>query len=225
MMNENDILADSLLLQDVDPATAEACISAFRRRKYAEGERLAEEGDACKFFLLIESGEAAIQNYTTGGDYSTVEILGRGDFFGEEAAEDEARYPYTLEALSDVVVFSVSGEHFRKLLQQSPELLRNYISMVLGRVRDRGERIVILSQKTVRQKIASYLLRLRRKQQDADLLVLPSSREATAKLLALPRPSLSRELKSMEETGLIELQGKHVRILNLTELEKLVEER
>ncbi len=225
-MNESNILSDSLLLKDIDPATAEACLSSFRRRKYAEGERIAEDGEECRYFLLIESGEAAIQNYTTGGDYSTIEILGCGDFFGEEAAEEQdAHYHYTLEALSDVVVFYISSERFRKLLQHSPQLLRNFVSMVLGRVRSRGERIVILSQKSVRQKIASYLLRIRKDQKAEDLLVLPSSREVTAKLLALPRPSLSRELKSMEETGLIELNGKHVRILNSAELEKLVEER
>ena len=40
-----------------------------------------------------------------------------------------------------------------------------------------------------------------------------------AKLLAMPRPSFSRELINMEKDGYIKVDGREIEILNLRELE------
>lgn len=47
---------------------------------------------------------------------------------------------------------------------------------------------------------------------------LPVSKEVTAKLLAMPRPSFSRELVRMEKEGLIRVNGKIVWLLDLQAL-------
>lgn len=217
---------ESLLFEDVEDEIVTSCTSSFRTRTYAEGERIAEEGEVCKHFLFIESGEAAVQKYTSGGEFTTVELLECGDFFGEEVMEkDLPRYRFTLEAISDVTVLYIPGDLLEKYLLRYPKLKENYIRILLQKVHCRGQRIVLLSQKSVRQKIACYLLGLLRSQGGGDLLILPGSREVTSKLLALPRPSFSRELRAMEEAALIEVKGRQVRILEQTLLEKLVEER
>ena len=225
-MIESSQFASSMLFTNVDPASVKDCIALFRSRTYEAGERIAEEGENCKYLMFIDSGEAAVQKYTSGGEFVTIELLEKGDFFGEEVAlEEEGRYRFTLEAVSDITILYISRERFLSLLQNVPELKDNYIRIILEIVRFRGQRIALLSQKSVRQKIAFYLLSLGKKQGNRNLVVLPGSREMTAKLLALPRPSLSRELKLMEEDALIEVKGRQVSIPDHSAMEKLVEER
>lgn len=225
-MSELQSLMGSLFFQDMEKESAALCAESFRRRKYAEGERIAEEGEDCKCLIFIASGEAAVQKYTSDGEFTTVELLQKGDFFGEEVFEKgEARYRFTLEALSDVDILSIPGEILLKDLQRFPKLKENFIRILLNKEQSRGQRIVLLSQKSVRQKLACFLLGLQKKQGGGEMVILPGSREVISKLLALPRPSFSRELKSMEQASLIEVEGRKIRIREQILLEKLVEER
>ena len=48
---------------------------------------------------------------------------------------------------------------------------------------------------------------------------LPSSKEVIARLLAMPRPSFSRELISMEQDGLIRVSGRVIWLLDIHGLE------
>ena len=48
---------------------------------------------------------------------------------------------------------------------------------------------------------------------------LPVSKEVSAKLLAMPRPSFSRELVRMEKEGLIKVNGRVIWLTNLKALE------
>ena len=51
-------------------------------------------------------------------------------------------------------------------------------------------------------------------------VVLPVSKEVVSRLLAMPRPSFSRELVKMEKDGLIKVDGRKIQLLNLADLEK-----
>ena len=53
---------------------------------------------------------------------------------------------------------------------------------------------------------------------------LPSSKEVAARLLAMPRPSFSRELVSMEKDGLIKTNGRVIWLTNLDNLESGLED-
>lgn len=48
------------------------------------------------------------------------------------------------------------------------------------------------------------------------------TRQQMADFMATTRPSLSRELLSMEDSGLIELNGSEIKIKNREELENLL---
>ena len=98
-------------------------------------------------------------------------------------------------------VLFVSKETLRALLDKSPVILNNFLRILSDRVNVQNSRIALLSQKSLRHKIAFYLLELRSEQHPGAVgsvtVSLPVSKEVIAKLLAMPRPSFSRELIAM----------------------------
>jgi CRP-like cAMP-binding protein len=106
--------------------------------------------------------------------------------------------------------------------------MNNFLRMLSDRVAAQNSRIALLSQKSIRHKIAFYLLELRNGQHPGSTgsvtVELPVSKEVVAKLLAMPRPSFSRELIAMESDGLIEVKGRDVRLLDVATLENDVVE-
>ena len=100
-----------------------------------------------------------------------------------------------------------------------PEIKERFYLVILKRIESQDLSIMILSQKTVRQKISYYLLSLSREQK-SEQVALPVSKEVIAKLLAIPRQSFSRELSRMESEGRIKVEGRTIGIIDLPSLER-----
>lgn len=120
------------------------------------------------------------------------------------------------------------------LLYHNPEMMQNFLTILSNRVQAQNRRISLLSQKSLRQKIAHYLVELLHDQLEAEgetprtakrivstqAVELPVSKEVVARLLAMPRPSFSRELISMERDGLIRVSGRVIWLVDLDRLEQ-----
>ena len=75
---------------------------------------------------------------------------------------------------------------------------------------------------SIRQKLASYLLRLY-KQQQQEHITLDRSQQELSDYFGVSRPSLARELAHMQEDGLLIADRKHITILQKEELVRLIQ--
>ena len=136
-----------------------------------------------------------MQKYTSGGfrDDRTVEARG---FFREDLIFGSSNiHTFTLEAMSLTEVLFINKDTLNSLIERSSVVKNNFYRILSDRVREQNKRIAHLSQKSIRQKIAYYLLELRSEKGLSagtdDSVRLPVSKEVIAKLLAMPRPSFS----------------------------------
>jgi len=197
---------------------------------HAKGQLVIMEGATCQGVGIIIEGQAARQKFTPTGEYTTLNLLGPGTVFGADLIFSSYKhYPYSLEALTLVKTIHISREDLLGLIAKSSQLLLNYMAFLSDRGREQDQRIHLLSQKTLRLKIAGYLLSLLEEQLEyagktlreaievptTSAVVLPVSKEVVARLLAMPRPSFSRELISMEKDGLIRVSGRNIWLMDL----------
>jgi len=82
-----------------------------------EGEVLTRQGDLGHEFFVVERGRAEV---TIDGE--KVNELGPGDFFGEIALIAEERRTATVTALEPMTLIVLSGQGFRALKRQQPEV-------------------------------------------------------------------------------------------------------
>ncbi len=200
-----------------------------------KGEVLANEGDLCTGIGMIIEGQLAMQKYASTGDFATIELLGAGEIFGEDLVFGHKKnYSVTIEAITNAKIIFISREMLVTLLYKSPEIMKNFLTILSDRVLSQNRRISLLSQKSLRQKIANYLLELLRDQLEKEgeapkitrktvstqAVELPVSKEVVSRLLAMPRPSFSRELISMERDGLIRVSGRVIWLMDMDRLER-----
>ena len=210
----------SILFSGLDNMAESEILTTVRTKTWKRGELIASEGDISKGIIMVTDGIAAVQKYTPAGDYTTIRLLFPGDCFGEEVLfEKEARYSSALESISDVVTVSISRENMIFLMERYPKIRDSFMEVLFERLRRQDQRITLLSQKSVRQKIVYYLLLLSN-QQGKEQVILPGSKEVTAKLLAIPRPSFSRELTQMEKEGRIKIRGRAIELTDIALLRK-----
>ena len=82
-----------------------------------------------------------------------------------------------------------------------------------------NQKLLILSSRSLRQKIAYYLLL---QKEEGDAVQLGLNRESLADYLGTTRPSLSREMMRMEEEGYIQVEKDVITLLNPLGLEEML---
>jgi CRP-like cAMP-binding protein len=251
-----EVLAGTPLFEGIDHEVFGEHCGKTSLRIVWKGEMLAVEGDECTGIGIVQEGQLAMQKYTSSGDCATLGLMGPGEMFGESLLFGHAKfYSVTIEAVTNSRVLILPKDAVLALLDANPKIMKNFLGIMSDRVCMLNRRITLLSQKTLRQKIAYYLLELWQEQLIRDkgdtmapcaqpggdplLLVrvkeplkpghrvlstpaveLPVSKEVVARLLSMPRPSLSRELISMEGDGLIKVSGRVIWLVDVASLER-----
>lgn len=230
-----DVLSDTTLFSGLTHELFHSYCNKTTIRLVWKGEVLFNEGDPCTGIGLIMEGQLAMQKYSSSGDFATIELLGPGDIFGEYMIFGTRKnYTVTIEAVTNSKIIFITREMLMSILAQSPGVMNNFLTILSDRIQAQNRRISLLSQKSLRQKIANYLLELLRDQLEKEgespktirktvstqAVELPVSKEVVSRLLAMPRPSFSRELISMERDGLIRVSGRVIWLLDLDGLEK-----
>ena len=99
-------------------------------RSYAPGEVVVRQGDPGDALFVVARGKLRVVK----GD-KTLREMDCGAVFGEMALLDGAPRAATVEAMTDAEVLRVPRSEFEALLDESPELARGVIRMLLGYLR------------------------------------------------------------------------------------------
>ena len=98
--------------------------------------------------------------------------------------------------------------------------MENFISLLSSKVIILNDKIKYLSFKSVREKVANYILE---ESKGKNEVILNDTKEEVAAYLGMPRPSFSRELNNLKREGLIDYSRKNIVIINRELLEEILE--
>ncbi|MBA4409130.1 MAG: Crp/Fnr family transcriptional regulator [Bacteroidota bacterium] len=126
-------------------------------------------------------------------------------------------YPMDVIAMTDVVVLKIEKSEVLKMMQINQTFLKNYLNEVAEGASYLYQRISCFSQRSLKERFIVYLLSQAR-EQNSDRLILKKSQTELAQFFGVNRPSLSREIRSLHNMGLIEATGKEIRLLKMDEL-------
>jgi CRP/FNR family transcriptional regulator len=197
-----------------------------RRKHYAAGELLFQEGDRCTGLHIVAEGRVRIYKSSPSGREQVLAIEGPGSTVAELPVFDGGNYPASAIALEATEIVFLPREEFRAFCLERPEVALKVLSAVGARLRKLVELIEELSFTTVRQRLAGTLVRLAKtegkKGPEGGLLFdLPDSHQEMAHKMGTVRELVSRNLTRLAAEGLIKLEGKHIAVRDLHRLEEV----
>ena len=178
------------------------------------------EGDVPAFIFVLKSGAVQIEKNTADGKRLIVNRFENSDTVFAEvyAILDSAIYDYSCRVISDAEILCLPIEGIfasRGLSETNFMVIKNLLNILAQKAYFLNQKLLIFSSFSLRQKIALYLLQ---QSEGRSRVELKLNREAMAEYLAVPRPSLSRELMSMQKDGLLKIE-KDTIIVNIDKLE------
>lgn len=196
-------------------------------RSFQAGQRLLWSGDRMDFVASVVTGVATLTQVMEDGRTQTVGLLFPSDFVGRPGRDIA---PYNVIASTDVVMCCFRKKPFEDLMMRTPHIGQRLLEMTLDELDAAREWMLLLGRKTAREKIASLLAIVARR--DASLNArmrkrdlsfdLPLTREAMADYLGLTLETVSRQISALKRDGVIALQGK--RTVQVPDLDRLMEE-
>lgn len=196
---------------------------SFHTRSYKKGEILAQQGAVCNRLVILTKGSVRGEMIDYSGRLIKVEDIAAPRaiaplfLFGEEN-----RYPVEVTANEPTEVIELPKSSVLSLFRKNEQFLENYMNLSANYARTLSDKLFFMSFKTIRQKLASYLLRLYKQQQQTHI-TLDRSQQELSDYFGVSRPSLARELTHMQEDGLLIADRKHITILQKEQLVRLIQ--
>lgn len=188
---------------------------------FQRGETLWREGEVVDGLGVLESGTLLCRRYHSDGRALLMRLFEPGDIINVEAAVSRRRTsPTFVTAAMDggYIRFSCSGLFENPGIPQGT--LRTIHANLLACLADEAIRFIkrtdMLSQRTIRGRVTTFLNVLRENQ--GDEIDIGMNQEELAQYLFVDRSSLSEELNKMRREGLIDFKKKVVR-LNFSDTE------
>ena len=218
-------LVNNLLFRGITPERLFADLEeiSFHTRSYKKGEILAQQGAVCNRLVILTKGSVRGEMIDYSGRLIKVEDIAAPRaiaplfLFGEEN-----RYPVEVTANEPTEVIELPKSSVLSLFRKNEQFLENYMNLSANYARTLSDKLFFMSFKTIRQKLASYLLRLYKQQQQTHI-TLDRSQQELSDYFGVSRPSLARELAHMQEDGLLIADRKHITILQKEELVRLIQ--
>ncbi len=187
-------------------------------RKYEAGSHVIWSGDRMDFVGSVVSGIATLSQTMEDGRTQMVGLLLPSDFVGRPGRTTAA---YDVTATTDLVMCCFRRAPFEQMMNRTPHIAHRLLEMTLDELDAAREWMLVLGRKTAREKIASLLSIIARRDASLNLRTtdgplvfdLPLTREAMADYLGLTLETVSRQMSALRRDGVIQLEGKrHVTI-------------
>lgn len=227
-MNQSEliVLSEVSLFRNIDIVELQEFFSNqdLSVKTYPKDQIILNQGDSCNELPVILTGNAGAFMTAPNGKLIRIETL-----TGPSAAatavlfSTEHTYPVSLMAESHVSVLKIPKDTILSLMQEFPSFLEGYLTENGDKLLFLSEKIRLFQFKTLKQKIVGHILLLSGRQGSNEVRMM-YSREDLSQLMAVARPSLSREISLLVSEGFLEVKGKTVRILNKKGLMALLSE-
>lgn len=222
-MEKSDLLSFSVstLCRGVDVVELDQllCTVNCRVESYPRGTIVLLAGSRYDELRIILEGTVSAEMNHPSGKSVVIETIKAPDPIAPAILFAPRRaLPVTVTANSSCRFLVLPLETILDLCQRNRRFLINFLSEIGGKLSLFAEKFKLLEFSSLRSRIAVYL----RGRLENDRYTLPVSKEKLAEFLSTTRPSLSRELSAMVHEGIIQVDGRTIRVIDRDRFKRLL---
>ncbi len=187
-------------------------------KSFKAGDIICDFGVQKKTVGIVKNGRASIVRYDSNGNKTVLESLTDNSLFGDSLAFSCSGGDCVLAICekSCTVVF-IEFDQIAKRCSNACHchsvLTENLFMLMSQKARLLSERIEIISQRTIRDKLMCYLY-ITALKQSTDTVAIITSLSGLSEYICSNRSAMVREIGNMKDEGLIEMNGKKIRLKN-----------
>jgi CRP-like cAMP-binding protein len=219
------ILTRASLFRNISPEEIQKVFSSVQARikRYNSGSLIAQSGDQVNSMMRVLSGTAKGEMIDYAGRVIKIEdIPAPGTLASAFMFGNNNSFPVNVAAVTDTELLIIEKAEFLRLLKSNEKILVNFLDMISNRSQFLSGKIKFLNFKTIKEKLAQYILQAAGT--DSTEVTLKMTQNELADFFGVARPSIGRALGELEDEGLIISKGRFIKILDKDRLSDLTHE-
>ena len=175
--------------------------SDFKIKKFEKQETLSFRGDKINDIMIVLDGELRGEMQKFNGDTIIIDFLKQNDMIAPAFIFGiNNDFPVDLIANTNSTILSLNKSSLITLLSENELLLTNFLNEVSNKSQLLSKRIWFnFVNKTIYEKVVAYIY----ENHIDDVITFKPNISELAKKFEITRPSLSREISALCETGLL----------------------
>ena len=204
-----------------DAALGELLAACLTKRLPARSQVLSPMKRADRFYVIL-AGKVKVYKLSPKGDEQILHLYGPGQTFGEAAMWAGGYYPAHAETLAQTSLLIVSRNVLKDLLARRADLAMGMLAGMSAKLREFNQLIEQLSLKEVPARLANILLELPARPGTNTVVLKQTKRELAAQIGTIAE-TLSRALRKLKASGMIDVDGAEITILDPDALAELAD--
>lgn len=200
-----EILAKCPLFRGIQEAELAVLLERINHqvRQFRGGELLAQAGDEVDKAMILLQGRVQGEMVDFTGNILKIEemdppqMIAAAFIFGPQS-----RFPVFLSAKMDGKMLIFNKKGFVSLLAADQRVMVNFLGIISAKAQFLTGKITFLSLRTIREKIAFYLLQHLKSGTGTEVRIR-QTQTSLADLFGVARPSLTRAILGMEQEGIM----------------------
>lgn len=191
---------------------AKESIYQFARR----WEIIFSPGDSALGLFLLLEGQVKLAVTSPQGTEKVIGIIEEGESFGEAVIfMDRPFFPISAVSTKDSKLLLIPKRVIFELLEQDKTVARKMLAGLSLRNHQLIQEIETIALYTSSRRLVDYLLQIAESSGNSNSITLPTSKMNIASLLNITPETLSRTMFKLQQSGLIEVDGKEISILDI----------
>jgi CheY-like chemotaxis protein len=188
---------------------------------FDKGEVIYSEGQHSNNVYLILKGIVKTHKMDENGKELITTLYKPDDFLGFTSFEENMPYQESATAVENVEVAAISKQDLKEILGKSKDVTLELVNVLTENLSEIKQQLLQMAYSSVRKKTAQTILQfvkiLNKKPNES----IKISRYDLANVAGIATESLIRTLSGFKKEGLIEIEGRNIRVLDLDSLQKI----
>ena len=221
-----EALLASPFFQAMRPEELDTILGFASERRCARGSTIFLKGDPGGSMMAVLSGCVRVGNISQEGKELTLNVIGRGEIFGEIALLDGKPRSADVVAIEDTVLMVVERRHFLPFLLSHESLMERLLAVLCERLRRTSLALEEIALSDLPVRLARLLLKLaddygRPLPGGGVRIDLKLSQRDLATQVASSRESVNKQLRTWRESGTVALREGYLLVLEPANLRRL----
>ena len=188
---------------------------------HSKSEVIFRQGDICDALNILMSGSVKTEMITESGNLLGIEIINAPrPLAAAFLFSGNNRFPVDVTTLEDVEILRIPKDEVVRLMTSQPDFMQQFLTHNANRTQFLTNRLQLLSIKTIKGKIAHFLLE--QANESGDTFTINRNQTELADFFGVARPSLARSLSEMIEENIISVNKKEYTVIDKKKLRELL---
>ncbi len=188
---------------------------------YRKGDEVYTEGQHSNYIYLICKGVVKCYKLDEQGKELTTALHKEDDLFGYTSFTQSLPYQETATAIQDCELVGIPTSELKKVLNTNHEVTLELIQLLTDNLSGIKEQLLQMAYSSVHKKTAVTILKFAEKLNRKPGEFIKISRNDLASVAGIATETLIRAMSRFKKEGLIDIEGRNIRILDLEKLQHI----